>query len=85
MNTHTLSPVGLERNYLSREMTFGLIRAQGARWSASWLLPCIRRVPHSCDAAVNKLLESEPQYFPALDVFVLVNDWNIPAYVFRLR
>jgi hypothetical protein len=25
------------------------------------------------------------QYFPALDVFVLVNDWNIPAYIFRLR
>ncbi len=25
------------------------------------------------------------QYFPALDVFVLVNDWNIPAYILRLR
>jgi hypothetical protein len=25
------------------------------------------------------------QYFPGLDVFVLVNDWNIPAYVLRLR
>jgi hypothetical protein len=24
-------------------------------------------------------------YFPALDIFVLVNDWNIPAYVLRLR
>jgi hypothetical protein len=25
------------------------------------------------------------QYFPGPDVFVLVNDWNIPAYVLRLR
>jgi hypothetical protein len=25
------------------------------------------------------------RYFPGLDVFVLVNDWNIPAYVLRLR
>lgn len=25
------------------------------------------------------------QYFPGLDVFVLVNDWNIPAYILRLR
>ncbi len=25
------------------------------------------------------------QYFPSLDVFVLVNDWNIPAYILRLR
>jgi hypothetical protein len=25
------------------------------------------------------------RYFPALDVFVLVNDWNIPAYILRLR
>ncbi|MBS0367256.1 MAG: hypothetical protein JSR67_15695 [Proteobacteria bacterium] len=25
------------------------------------------------------------QYFPAYDAFVLVNDWNIPAYVLRLR
>jgi hypothetical protein len=25
------------------------------------------------------------QYFPALDAFVVVNDWNIPAYVLRLR
>jgi len=25
------------------------------------------------------------RYFPALDVFVVVNDWNIPAYVLRLR
>src|SRR5712664_2562583 len=25
------------------------------------------------------------QYFPGLDVFVLVNDWNIPPYVLRLR
>jgi hypothetical protein len=25
------------------------------------------------------------QYFPGLDVFVVVNDWNIPAYVLRLR
>lgn len=24
-------------------------------------------------------------YFPAYDIFVLVNDWNIPAYVLRLR
>jgi hypothetical protein len=24
-------------------------------------------------------------YFPGLDVFVVVNDWNIPAYVLRLR
>ncbi len=25
------------------------------------------------------------QYFPGPDVFVLVNDWNIPAYILRLR
>jgi len=25
------------------------------------------------------------RYFPAFDIFVLVNDWNIPAYVLRLR
>ncbi len=25
------------------------------------------------------------RYFPALDAFVLVNDWNIPAYILRLR
>ena len=25
------------------------------------------------------------RYFPALDVFVLVNDWDIPAYILRLR
>ena len=25
------------------------------------------------------------RYFPGLDVFVLVNDWNIPAYILRLR
>jgi hypothetical protein len=25
------------------------------------------------------------QYFPEPDVFVLVNDWDIPAYVLRLR
>jgi hypothetical protein len=25
------------------------------------------------------------RYFPTLDVFVLVNDWNIPAYILRLR
>jgi len=25
------------------------------------------------------------RYFPGPDVFVLVNDWNIPAYVLRLR
>jgi len=25
------------------------------------------------------------KYFPALDVFVLVNDWNVPAYILRLR
>ncbi|MGC1606033.1 MAG: hypothetical protein WA748_10930 [Candidatus Acidiferrum sp.] len=25
------------------------------------------------------------QYFPALDVFVVVNDWNIPPYILRLR
>jgi hypothetical protein len=25
------------------------------------------------------------QYFPALDAFVLVNDWNIPPYILRLR
>jgi hypothetical protein len=25
------------------------------------------------------------RYFPGLDVFVVVNDWNIPAYVLRLR
>jgi hypothetical protein len=25
------------------------------------------------------------QYFPAFDSFVLVNDWNIPAYILRLR
>jgi hypothetical protein len=25
------------------------------------------------------------QYFPGIDIFVLVNDWNIPAYVLRLR
>jgi hypothetical protein len=25
------------------------------------------------------------QYFPGPDIFVLVNDWNIPAYVLRLR
>jgi Bacterial Ig-like domain (group 2) len=25
------------------------------------------------------------QYFPALDAFVLINDWNIPAYILRLR
>jgi hypothetical protein len=25
------------------------------------------------------------QYFPGSDVFVVVNDWNIPAYVLRLR
>jgi hypothetical protein len=25
------------------------------------------------------------QYFPAYDAFVLVNDWNIPAYILRLR
>ena len=25
------------------------------------------------------------RYFPGLDVFVLVNDWDIPAYVLRLR
>jgi hypothetical protein len=58
VNSHTLSAVGLDRIYWSREMTFGLILAQGARWSASWLLPCTRCVPHSCGAAVNKPLES---------------------------
>jgi len=25
------------------------------------------------------------RYFPALDVFVVVNDWNIPPYILRLR
>src|SRR5579862_9921863 len=25
------------------------------------------------------------RYFPALDAFVLINDWNIPAYILRLR
>ena len=25
------------------------------------------------------------RYFPAIDAFVLVNDWNIPAYILRLR
>jgi hypothetical protein len=25
------------------------------------------------------------RYFPGLDVFVLVNDWDIPAYILRLR
>jgi len=25
------------------------------------------------------------RYFPGLDVFALVNDWNIPAYILRLR
>jgi hypothetical protein len=25
------------------------------------------------------------RYFPALDVFVVINDFNIPAYIFRLR
>jgi Bacterial Ig-like domain (group 2) len=25
------------------------------------------------------------RYFPAFDAFVLVNDWNIPAYILRLR
>ncbi len=25
------------------------------------------------------------QYFPALDAFVVVNDWNIPPYILRLR
>jgi hypothetical protein len=25
------------------------------------------------------------RYFPALDAFVLVNDWNIPPYILRLR
>jgi uncharacterized protein YjdB len=25
------------------------------------------------------------RYFPALDAFVLVNDWNVPAYILRLR
>jgi hypothetical protein len=25
------------------------------------------------------------RYFPALDSFVLINDWNIPAYILRLR
>jgi len=24
-------------------------------------------------------------YFPAYDIFVLVNDWNIPAYILKLR
>jgi len=25
------------------------------------------------------------RYFPAVDAFVVVNDWNIPAYILRLR
>ncbi len=25
------------------------------------------------------------RYFPAIDAFVLINDWNIPAYILRLR
>ena len=25
------------------------------------------------------------QYFPGPDVFVLINDWDIPAYILRLR
>ncbi len=25
------------------------------------------------------------QYFPGIDVFALINDWNIPAYILRLR
>jgi hypothetical protein len=25
------------------------------------------------------------RYFPGPDIFVLVNDWNIPAYVLRMR
>jgi len=25
------------------------------------------------------------QYFPAIDAFVLINDWNIPAYILKLR
>jgi hypothetical protein len=34
-NPHTLSAVGLEITYWSREMIFALIRAQGARWGPS--------------------------------------------------
>jgi Bacterial Ig-like domain (group 2) len=39
-----------------------------------------RGVPNSTNGTFGRF-----QYFPGLDVFVLVNDWNIPAYVLRLR
>ena len=37
-------------------------------------------VPNSSNGTFGRF-----QYFPGPDVFVVVNDWNIPAYVLRLR
>jgi hypothetical protein len=39
-----------------------------------------RNVPNSTNGTFGRF-----QYFPALDVFVLINDGNIPPYILRLR
>ena len=39
-----------------------------------------RKVPNSTNGTFGRF-----QYFPGPDVFVLVNDWNISAYILRLR
>jgi hypothetical protein len=70
-NVYILTPNTTSKQLTCQKLTF----ANGPPNSAD-----ANNTPNTSYGTFGRL-----RYFPALDAFVLINDWNIPAYILRLR